>query len=204
MPLMGLPVRSMVVTLDQAVVLISPGSGLTEAELKSAGDVTDIIAPNLLHCAGVPLASKVFPKARVWGPTGARELKPDIAWSGELYSWPHNQELTAIPIQGVPKLNEYVLFDRNSGTLFVADLFFNLQNERGLGPWIILNMFGTWKKLGISKFYLRYAQDRMAFATSVKSLLDLPIRTLAMAHGDLVTENPVARMKAAMEERQLL
>lgn len=203
MPLLELPVTSMVVRLKNAVVLVSPGSGLSEEELRAAGPVTDIVVPNLLHAAGVPRAHRVFPQARVWGPPGARKAKPEMPWTDELTAWPYAEELAAIPVAGVPKLNEYVFFDRASGTLFAADLFFNLVRARGVGAWIILNLFGTYRRLGVSKFYLRYAEDRAAFAASVKPLLDLPIRTLAVAHGDPITEDPVPRMRAAFAERGL-
>lgn len=203
MPLLKLPVRTMVATLKDAVVLLSPGSKLTDEQLRSAGDVTDIVAPNLLHAGGIAQAHRVFPKARVWGPPGARTAKPHLPWTNDLTDWTFQDQLYAIPIRGMPQFNEFVFFEPQSGTLFVADLFFNLQQSKGLGAWILLHLFGTWRKFGISRLYLKAVKDRSAFASSVKALLELPIRSLVVAHGESIDSDIVNRMKRAFVERKI-
>ncbi len=60
MPLLTLPVRSVVVPLQNARLLISPGSCLEESKLLEAGAVTNLVAPSLLHGAGIPKAGRVF------------------------------------------------------------------------------------------------------------------------------------------------
>ena len=81
-PLLHLPVLSAVLELDGARVLYAPGSKTTEAQLRDAGEITDIIAPSLTPTAGAPAALKVFPGARIWGPAGAREKHPELTWHG--------------------------------------------------------------------------------------------------------------------------
>lgn len=57
MPLMQLPVRTPLISLANAKVLVSPGSRLRPEQLQEMAGATDIIAPNLFHCAGVPKAA---------------------------------------------------------------------------------------------------------------------------------------------------
>lgn len=147
MPLMKLPVRSTYIPLESGKILLSPGSCLTDAQLKSLGKVTDIVAPNLFHCGGIPQAATVYSTAKIWGVQGAKAVKKEISWTAELTTntWPYQDELPMIEIAGMPKVNEKVFFHKKSKSLFIADLCFNLVDSKGIGPWLILNMFGTYK-----------------------------------------------------------
>lgn len=197
MPLMTLPVRTVVLTTPSGMILLSPGSKLSVEELRQTGDVTDIVAPSLLHCAGVALASQVFPKARVWGPVGAKKLKPELPWTDFLgeEEWPYQGSIRHIPLKGVPENQESVFFDTSSKTLYVTDLFFNLQHAKGLGARIILGLFGTYRKFGMSKLYLKYVQDRTAFEESLRDILAQDFDRVVMAHGDVLAPayEPVKR-----------
>lgn len=206
MPLMELPVRTTVVRLQNKTLLISPGSGLTVDQLKTAGSVTDIIAPNLLHTAGMPMAAQQFPNAKLWGPPGSKQARPELNWTGllEPASWPFENELALFALQGVPQLNEFVFYHFETKTLIVTDLCFHMANPKGWGAWLILNLFGTYRRLGVSKFFLRFAKDRPAFEASLQPLLQLPFENLAMAHGDLICENAKPRLRDAFIERGLL
>src|SRR5688500_3944776 len=83
-PLMALPVRTVVVTLGTGKVLLSPGSELSLQQLQGAGDVTDVVVPSLFHLGGAPRALEAFPRARLWGPRGARQARPRLPWGGIL------------------------------------------------------------------------------------------------------------------------
>jgi hypothetical protein len=205
MPLMSLPVRSTVVQLSSARVLHSPGSKLTPEALRSAGAVTDIVAPSLLHLDGMPAAAAAHPGARLWGPAGCREKKPEVRWTGILGedAWPHEAELSLLPLEGQPKLREWVLLHRPSRTLLVTDLVFNMQDAKGVGPWLILHLFGTWRKLGISRLFLKYAEDRAAFRASLARVLAEDFDNLVPAHGHVATGGARERLRAAMQERGL-
>ena len=77
MPLFPLPVRSILVTVKNAngsetEVLISPGSKIERTRYDGAWKISDIVAPNLFHHAGVPKALALYPNARTWGVVGLR------------------------------------------------------------------------------------------------------------------------------------
>src|ERR1700722_3792610 len=84
MPMTRFPVLTPVVKLKNGVVMILPGSQLSAEQLRSAGPVTHLVAPNLMHSAGIPKAQSHFPKARVWGVPGLDTDKPAIRWTGKL------------------------------------------------------------------------------------------------------------------------
>lgn len=207
MPLVKLPVRSTLISIGNRSVLISPGSALTVEELKSLGKVTDIIAPNLIHSAGIPKAHQVFPDAKIWGPPGAKVAKPNIPWTHEITSanWPFQNEMPIVMIEGSPQLNEIVFFHRESKTLIVTDLVFNLVDARGLGAWIIFNIFGTYQRFAVSKLLLKkYTKDKETLKKSVKEVLSFDFKSIVMGHGREVTSNAKEKLQAALQERDLL
>ncbi|HEY0093225.1 MAG TPA: hypothetical protein VGB96_02825 [Archangium sp.] len=203
MPLMKLPVRTSLIELERARVLLSPGSTLTEAQLRDAGEVTDIIAPNLLHAGGVKAAAAAHPRARLWGPVGIKEKFPGLSWHGILGvdAWPYEGELGHVALRGRPGFNESVFLHHRSKVLLVSDLVFNIEETRGIGPWLILHVFGTYRRLGVSRLFLRYVKDRAAFQESIERIAALDFSHVAPAHGRVVSEEGKAKLLAALRER---
>lgn len=198
MPLMSLPVRSTIVTLPQAVLLISPGSQLTSEDLKTAGAVTDIIAPSLLHCGGMRQAHQVFPKARLWGPPGASTRKPEIPWTDTLSEthWPFQKELKLLELHGAPRFQEMIFFHQKSKSLIVTDLFFNVEAPQGFGSWLIMSAFGTYKRFAMSRLFASAIQDKEAFTASLENILQEDFETIIMAHGSPLKAGPQEALQA--------
>ena len=191
MPLMSLPVRSTVIKLTQGNVLLSPGSKLSIEQLKSVDNISDLVAPSLLHCGGIELAATTFQNTKIWAPPNGMKKKPKIKWSAEISadSWPYQEELTSIPIQGMPEINEVVFFHKKSKTMIVCDLCFNLLNAQGISSWIILNIFGTYRKFGISRLYLNYVKNHLAFEASLRQLFSYDFDNLVLGHGENLIGN---------------
>lgn len=206
MPLLPLPVRCCVVEVEGGKVLISPSSALTEEELRAAGDVTDIVAPSLLHTAGMKRASAVFPRARVWGPEGCEQKQPTLVWTGRLGidPWPWEQALPFVALRGMPAFNEVVFLHRASRSLLVTDFVFNLVDARGVGAWLILNMFGTWRRFGVSRLFLRGVKDKAAFKASVEEVMALDFDHVVPSHGSIAEGNGKALLQASLVERKVL
>jgi hypothetical protein len=203
MPLMALPVRTVLIPVPGGRVLLSPASTLTPDALARAGAVTDIVAPTLFHTAGMAAAAAAHPTARLWGVRGAAQKVPGLAWSGVLGEggWPHDGLLSVHPIEGIPKANECVLLHRPSRTLLVADLAFNLTKARGVGAWLILSLFGTHHRFGVSRLFLKMVADRPAFVASMARIAALDFDHLVPSHGEPVLHVGRARLVEALRER---
>ncbi|HPI41737.1 MAG TPA: hypothetical protein PLJ21_13085, partial [Pseudobdellovibrionaceae bacterium] len=135
MPMMNLPVRSVVVHVEDATLLISPGSKLNKEQYDPQWSITDIIAPNLFHLAGVPMAAKAYPQATIWGPQGALEKRNDIPWTKTLSEkdWKYKKDFPLVLLEGAPKINESLFINRQTKSLLLTDLGFNLLEIQGLG-----------------------------------------------------------------------
>ncbi|MFN7131854.1 MAG: hypothetical protein ACK4N5_07220, partial [Myxococcales bacterium] len=175
MPLLELPVRSVVLELSNARILFSPGSRLTPEHHRDAGAITDIVAPALLHTAGMARAAEAHPQARLWGPEGAREKLPTLRWHGILGQnpWPYEEELARIPLRGMPAVNENVFLHRATRTLYVTDLVFHITDPEGVGAALFYRLFGTYRRFAVSRLFLMYAKDRAALAASAADPAEL-------------------------------
>jgi len=204
MPLMSLPLRSTLITLSSnAKVMISPCPSMSDADIHAANGITDIVAPSCFHYLGAQKAKRAFPNATLWAAPGLAEKKPKLKWDRLLTpeTWPYQDELEAISIQGMPKVNEVVFLHRASKTLIVSDLCFNMVDATGVGSWMILNLFGTYRKFGVSKFFLKFVADRPAFENSIKDLFTRDFDHLVMGHGNIVNGNAKSLLAQAFLER---
>lgn len=205
MPLMALPVRSTYVSVKEGGILISPGSMLQLDQLKNLPLVTDIVAPNLFHCAGMMKASSFFSIAKKWGAPNSKMSKPDVEWTDELIKekWPYTSELPMIHLQGMPSVNEVVFFHKESKSLIVTDLCFNMLDAKGIGSWLILNLFGTYKKFAISKLLLKQVKDKQAFENSLAEVFSYDFDNIILSHGYNIMGEAKSKLKKAFIERDI-
>lgn len=206
MPLVTLPLRTSVAPLSGARVLIAPASTLSVEryrELAVDGEITDIVVPNLFHTEGVVPAAKAFPSARLWAPPGIEKKGLGVAWHGALGrdAWPHQDELALVALGGMPGFHESVFVHRATRTLVVTDLAFNLLDASGLGARILYGIFGTYRRFGVSRLFLRAVKDRRAFTRSLAELFEHDFDALAPSHGLVVERGAKEALREALAER---
>jgi hypothetical protein len=206
LPGLELPVRSAVIELEAGRVLWSPGSRLTEEQLRGAGAITDIVAPSLPHTGGMKRAAAAHPSARLWGPAGVREKLPELKWHGLLGvdAWPHERELSRLPIDGMPQMREHVFLHRRSRTLLVSDLVFNIREPRGWGSRPIYSLFGTYRRFAVSRLFLSRVKDREAFKASLQPISQWEFEAVVPSHGEPVEGGGKPKLMEAFRERGLV
>jgi hypothetical protein len=205
LPGLVLPVRSILLSLSSAKILVSP-IDFSEAQRKSLMGVTDIVAPTLTHHLFVLQAKEIFPEARLWGALGFQNKRPDIPWNKEITNenWLFSDELEILSLQGMPTLNEVVFFHKTSKSLLVADLCFNLVSPEGWLAPILLRAFGTYKRFNISRMLLSYVKDKDQFRQSMRQLMQWNFENIIMAHGELVLGGAKEKLAQALRSRNLL
>lgn len=203
MPLMHLPVSTPIVRFKDRVLLISPGSQLTIEQLKNIGTVTDIIAPNLLHSAGVEKARQIYPQAKLWAVRGLKKTKPQIPWTDDFneQSWPYHEYLQLIELKGMPKVNEVVFYEPQSQTLITTDLGFNMQNVSGVGAWLIQSIFGTYRRFAVSRLFTLMIKKTDQFQLSIEKIFDTKFNKIMMSHGEPLVEDARRKLAVALKER---
>lgn len=205
MPLLSLPLKSCLVKTNNGLILISPVPDIQKFadDIKAVGSVTDLVAPNALHHLGMANAIELFPDATVWGVPALKTKCPDIPWGKDLFTdqWPYSEDLEVVPLQGAPKLNEVVFFHQPSHSLIVTDLCFNYIHGKGLGYWLMFNIFGTYKRFAMARPLARMVENKPLFQASIDKALALDFHTIVIPHGVDVTDNAKERLKNALRER---
>jgi hypothetical protein len=171
------------------------------ATLAGLGEVELLIAPNLLHHLYLEDARRRYPHARVLGPPGLRQKRPELTLSASLDERLPDElsaALDVVRIAGAPKADEFAFFHRDSRTLIVTDLVFNVLRPRGLVANLVLFLEGVRGRLAPSPAWRFMVKDRALARASVERLLELPFETLVMAHGEIVREDARARLAHAL------
>src|SRR5205085_9380822 len=120
--------RSTVLRLDDGSLLLHspapPTDGLAE-QLRALGPVRWLVVPNRFHHLGTPAAAAHFPDARVVGPGSALKRNQALRLHLDIHDAQFREqvpELEALPLGGVPFLDETVLYHRPTQTLLGADI----------------------------------------------------------------------------------
>ena len=164
-----IPSRSTIVRLHEGQLLVySPIADMPGVE--AHGRVAHIVEPSRLHHRFVATARERWPAATVH----ERELR--LA----------DPAIEAIHIDGVPKLDELVLFHRPSGTLVVADFLFHMTaaNLFTRLAFAITGVGGN--RVAQSREWKWARKDAAAARASVERVLAWPIERVAFCHGEPV------------------
>ena len=154
-------------------------------DVEALGPVRWIIAPNAMHDLYLHEWMEGFGEA-VLLHSPALKLKGFDPKRLQGLSREAIGELQPIPIDGMPKLQEFVFHHRPSSRLIVADLVFNLAPGRGPQKWL-QKLNGIYERLGPSRFFKAYISDDSAFRASILEILALNFDRLVVGHGTNVS-----------------
>lgn len=171
------PSASTVLQLSDGTLLVySPIADMSGVD--AFGTVAHVLEPSKLHHLFIPQARERWPAARFH----VRELA--LA----------DPAIEAVHVDGVPKLDETVVFHRPSGTLVVADFVFNMTAENLISRigFALTGVGGN--RVAQSREWTWARKDKAAARASVERILTLPIQRVAFCHGQSVaiTANELA------------
>ena len=204
MPGVALPLRTTVLRDTQGgLFVISPVAGIDAwgREVDNLGPVRGVAAPNGFHPLFARAAWERYPHATLWASGALRRKRPDFP---KVTRWLDGEApvtvapgIVAHPVLGMAPVQEWVFLHEGSRTLVVTDLLFHVL-EPGLGLGVFQRLFGTYKKLAVSRLFVRARRDRAAYDRSLKAIAALPFDRLVMAHGEPILAGAKARAAAAL------
>jgi hypothetical protein len=195
--------RTTVVRLDDGGLLLHspapPGEAMA-AQLRALGPVRWLVVPNAFHHLGAPAAAACFPEAKVVGPASARDHNPalrldlDLRDAGFAAQVP---EVEALPLEGVPFLDETVLFHRPTQTLLGTDIVLSAAPEDHWTWRGAARLLGCFQRLSVPHDVRPKISDRSAAARSLQAMLQRPARRLIVAHAGVVEAGCLDHLAAA-------
>ncbi len=190
-----MPVRMTVIRGPAGLMLWSPGpiDDALAAALAELGEVSALVAPNLLHHLFIDSVQARYPSSKLYVAPGLAAKRADLRASGGLESLPPAwaDELRWLTIDGAERLGEVVALHRRSQSLLVTDLLFNMGPVRGVLSPCILGLAGVYRRFAQSRLLRFLVDDRAAAGASVRAFLEWPIERLIPAHGAPVSGSEV-------------
>jgi hypothetical protein len=179
-----------VIRLEDGSLLIhsaAPPTAELEEELRALGPVRWLVVPNCFHHLGTPAAATAFPEAKVAGPRSALARSKALRLDLDLHELGKRlPELETLPLQGVPFLDETVLFHKPSQTLIGADIVLSACSRDHWSWRAAGRLTGCYDKVRVSPDVRRKVVDRAAADRSIENIQKVPARRLLVAHADVI------------------
>lgn len=154
--------------------------------LLELGSPAWFIAPSRFHDMYWGEWFQAFPKARFAAVPGMAKDHPDLPFTdtitGESDFW--GNELVALPISGMPRLNEHLFLHGPSRSLILADLVFNVDADaQNLAGKLILRLNSIYRRPGTSRIFRAFVKDKTALRESLERLFALEFDRTIVGHG---------------------
>jgi hypothetical protein len=187
-------VHSTVVRLDDGGLLLhspAPPSAALAEELRALGPVRWLLVPNCFHHLGTPAAAGQFPEAQVVGPASALARNKALKFHFDIRDARFAEqvpELEAFPLQGVPFLDETVLYHRPTQTLLGADIVLCPNAKDHWSLRFAARLLGFYAQVRVPFDVKKKIPDKAAAARSIQAMLERPARRLIVGHADVINE----------------
>lgn len=195
--------RTTVVRLEDGSLLLHSPAPPTEAlaeELRALGAVRWLVVPNCFHHLGVPAAAARFPEAQVVGPASARERNKDLRIHIDIRDARFGKEVAemeALPLLGVPFLDETVLYHRPTDTLLGADIVLCAGAQDHWTWRYAARITGCYERVRVPPDVRKKIPDKAAAARSIRAMLERPAERLIVGHADVIEEGCRERLAQA-------
>jgi hypothetical protein len=194
--------RTSIVRLEDGRLLVhSPAPPSEDSkQLNELGEVAFLFVPNCFHHLGTPAAVAAFPNAKVVGPKSAAERNRALRIDVDIRDPKFLEDASGIelfPLDGVPFLDETLVFHRSTRTLLGADVVLRADAKDHFSWRLAARLTGCFERVRVPPDVRKKVVDKDAAARSLHALETLPIERLVIAHGDVVEGAPLASLQDA-------
>ena len=195
--------RTSVIRLDDGRLLVhspAPPSDGWMKQIADLGQVSWLVVPNCFHHLGTPAAAAAFPDAKVLAPRSAAARNPALRIDVDIHEPKFAEavpELARFTLEGVPFLDETLLYHRPTETLFGADVVLRADENDHWSWRFAARIMGCFQRVRVPPDVRKNVADKEAAARSLQALQALPIKRLIVAHGIVIEEAPLAQLLEA-------
>jgi hypothetical protein len=110
-------------------------------------------------------------------------------------------ELRILRLEGIPSMQEHVVFHHPSRTLIVGDMLFNFgPDTSGWTRFLVLCAVGSKHHPGMSKPFRMAIKDQSAFRRSVEVLMAWDFDRIIVGHGEIIETDGKRRLAQALKD----
>lgn len=164
----------------------------TQQTIKKEGEIHYLVTPSLMHNLFVMKWKKEEPQAQLFSPEKAKRVEADNKLdeiSEQAINQCFKEEISCIPIHGIPTIQEYAFIHHDSKTLILTDLAFNFGNEAKGWSKLFLKLYGAYNKFGPTITIRALIKDKAAFKESLNIILEKEFERIIVSHGHVIEEN---------------
>ncbi len=193
-------VRTSVIRLEDGRLLVHSPAPLSDGllkQMKDLGEVGWLVVPNRWHHLGTPEAANAFPDAKVLGPKSAAARNPKLRIDVDIRERKFAEalpEFALFPLEGVPYLDETLLYHQPTETLFGADVVLRGDENDHWSMRFGARITRCFKRLSVPPDVRNKVRDKEAASRSLAALKNLPIKRLIVGHGVVIDEAPLAQL----------
>ncbi len=168
--------------------------------IRELGEPGWLVEATLFHDTHARAGRRAFPGIPYLAPDGftastrirTQSLAlPPADWAGEI---------DVLPVDGMPKVHEHVFLHRQTRTLIVADLVFNLPPDApGWTRFFMRWVSGMRTFPDISRIFRLCIRDRTAFAHSLKQILACDFDRMIVGHGRVIEADARQQLQSLLE-----
>jgi hypothetical protein len=184
--------RTTVVRLEDGRLLLhspAPPTGALAEQLRALGLVRWLVVPNCFHHLGTPAAAAHYPEAQVVGPASARSRNRALRLHVDIRDAQFGAqvpELEALPLLGVPFLDETVLYHRPTQTLLGADIVLSAGAKDHWTLRCAARITGCYERVRVPPDVRKKIPDKTTAARSIRAILERPAQRLIAGHADVI------------------
>jgi hypothetical protein len=176
----------------------TPGDVAKIIGLGKPGWLLDVM---LRHDTFAKHGREAFPNIPFLAPEGFSEV---VGFSTEPLipaptAW--GDEVEVLRLEGIPTMQEHLVFHRTSRTLIVADLLFNFGP--GTSAWtrfLVLCAVGSRHHPGMSRPFRMAVKDKAAFQRSIATLTKWDFDRIIVGHGEIIATDGKRQLARALKE----
>lgn len=188
--------RTTVVRLRDGTLWVhspAPSSDEVCRALEALGRVAWIVVPNKFHHLNAPAMKQRYPGATLVAPASVRPRNDQLVFERDISDPQLAADLPdfrALPLAGVPFLDETTFFHEPSGTLIAADLIMcGCKDDHWSWRWVS-RAFGQYGKHKLPPDVWMHTKPSAELRRSLDAMLSLPLRRILVAHSDPIEQRP--------------
>lgn len=181
--------RMTVLLLGDGTLLIHSPVKIEEElvkEVMKIGNVSYIVTPNNFHGLFSEDWMSKFSEAVHYTAKEDDLEKGNGRALSELNSVVSEEEIRLIKIEGAPKVNEYAIFHKASGTLILTDMAFNIGPDVPIWTKIFFKLNGALDSFGPTRLMKSMITDPEALCVSMSEILTLDFHRVIVSHGRIL------------------